>query len=476
MGKLNRRQLGAAALTSSVLAAGRAVAAASDAGGAGIRKFPGFRWGAATAAYQIEGAWREDGKGPSIWDVFAHTPGKIKDGATGDVACDSYHRFREDRQLLQGLGANSYRFSVSWPRIFPEGKGKPNPIGVDHYKRMVDDLLANGIEPFVTLYHWDLPAALPGGWRNRDTASRFADYAGYMAGQLSDRVKHFMTLNEIASFVSAGYMTGEHAPGLKLPTPELHAVRHHALLAHGLGVQAIRANAARGAQVGLAENPQIPVPVIETPEHIAAAAKALRALNIAIADPIFTGAYAPEFLQTPGVAQAIREGDMATIGTPVDFAGFNIYTGTPVRADPGQTGFAVVSEPKSFPTIGLPWVRVQPDAMYWGMRLGSEVWKIKALYVTENGCPSADVLKDDRVEDSDRMMFLRQYLTELQRVTSEGYPVKGYFTWSLLDNFEWAEGFTARFGLHYTDFPTQRRVPKMSAAWFKAAAARGQVV
>lgn len=475
--KFTRRQIGAGALASPALLATQAWASPAVSPASIARPFPrGFRWGAATAAYQIEGAPSENGKGPSIWDVFAHTPGKIKDGSTGDVACDSYHRYKEDRQLLQGLGANAYRLSISWPRIFPNGKGKPNAKGVDHYKRVLDDLLAHGIEPYVTLFHWDLPAALPGGWRNRDTALRFADYAGYMAGQVSDRVTYFMTTNEISSFVTGGYLSGEHAPGLHVGFDGIRPVIHHALLAHGLGVRAIRANARSRTQVGLAENPRIPVPVIETPEHIAAAAKALHALNESIAAPIFEGGYSPKMLQAPGMAELVREGDNAVIGSPIDFAGLNIYTGVPVRADPGPTGFAMPRAPRSYPKMMLPWLAMQPEALYWGARLVSEVWKPKAIYITENGCPSDDVPREGRIEDTDRTMFLRQYLTQLQRATSEGYPVKGYFAWSLMDNFEWAEGHAARFGLYYTDYVTQRRIPKLSAEWFKQLIAANQLV
>lgn len=480
MTKFSRRQFGVAALAGSAVAATGTASAVPSAGPAptgfepNIRSFPKtFRWGAATAAYQIEGAPKADGKGESIWDVFAHTPGKIKDGSTGDVACDSYNRFREDRQLLQDMGANAYRMSVSWPRIFPSGKGRPNSKGLDHYKKVIDDLLEHGIEPFVTLYHWDLPSALPGGWQNRDTALRFADYAGYMASQLSDRVRNFITTNEIGTFLSSGYMFGAHAPGLSLPMPELNAVRHHALLAHGLGVQAIRAHSGAGVNVGLAENPRIPVPVIESAEHIAAARKALRALNASLFAPIMDGRYEPAVLAIPGVAEPIRDGDMAAIGSSLDFVGLNIYSGVAVRADEGPAGFATVEQPKSYPKMTLDWLGFQPEALYWGMRLVSEMWKPKAIYVTENGCPSTDVPVDGRIEDSDRTMFYRQYLTQLQRAVAEGFSVAGYFAWTLLDNFEWAEGYTARFGLHYTDFETQRRIPKLSAALFKEMISRG---
>lgn len=471
---LDRRQFGAslaAGSLASALGPSRALAAPVDA------RFPdGFRWGAATAAYQIEGAPKEDGKGPSIWDEFSHTPGKIADGTNGDVACDSYHRYREDTQLLKNLGANAYRFSIAWPRIFPSGRGKPNAKGVDHYKRVIDNLLENGIEPFVTLYHWDLPAALPGGWQNRDTAKAFADYAGYMAGQLSDRVSHFMTTNEISSFVFLGYLLGQGAPGLKLPFAQGTQVVHNALLAHGWGVQAIRAHARSGTQVGLAENPRIGVPIIETPEHIAAAAKATRGLNANILAPILEGAYPVLPGKQPLPKPQIEDGDMGAIGSPLDFVALNIYTGLYVRADPGPSGYAVVTDPTSYPVMSVPWLKVLPESLYWGMRLTAELWKPKALYVSENGAASADTRVNGRIDDSDRLMYLREYIGQLHRATSEGYPVKGYFAWSLMDNVEWSEGHSKRFGLHYTDYDTQERIPKLSAAWFKELIARNALV
>src|ERR1044072_5616876 len=250
-----------------------------------------FKWGCATASYQIEGAADEDGRGKTNWDVFSHTPGKVANGDTGDVACDSYHRYAEDHQLLKNLGVGMYRMSLAWSRIFPEGRGQPNQKGVDHYKRVIDDLLEKHIEPYVTMFSWDLPAALPGGWQNRDTAKAFADYAGYMAGQLSDRVGHFMTTNEFRCFTDLSHQIGIHAPGLTLPPKDVNQVRHHGVLAHGLGVQAIRAHAKAGTQVGLAENPTLFVPVIETPEHIEAAKAATRDANAMFLGAVMEGKY-----------------------------------------------------------------------------------------------------------------------------------------------------------------------------------------
>src|SRR5438445_7486225 len=279
--RFTRRQL--AIVGTSVL--GASATAASSGGQPGARAsraFPaGFLWGTATAAYQIEGAVSEDGRGPSIWDTFTHTPGKIRNDDNGDVADDHYHRYRDDVQSMKALAATAYRFSISWPRIFPQGLGAPNPKGLDFYDRLLDSLVANGIAPFPTLYHWDLPQALQdrGGWERRDTAEAFADYAGYVAEKLSDRARHFFTLNECATFIELGHATGVFAPGLKLPRGRLNQVRHHALLAHGLAVQAIRARARAGTQIGLAENISVCVPVIEAPEHIAAPELATRELN-----------------------------------------------------------------------------------------------------------------------------------------------------------------------------------------------------
>lgn len=440
--------------------------------------FPsGFLWGAATSAYQIEGAAGEDGRGRSIWDLFSHTPGKTTQGDTGDVACDSYHRYKEDTQLLKAMGAKAYRFSVAWPRIFPEGVGQANSKGVDHYDRLVDNLLANGIEPHVTLFHWDLPSALAGGWQNRDTALAFADYAGFMAGKLSDRVRHFSTLNEVQSFVVHGYSTGLHAPGLKLPTRDVNQIRHHALLAHGLGVAAIRAKARAGTLVGFAENASVTTPVIETAEHIDAARKAFRAENGNVVTAILEGAY-PEGTFTADSAPRVRPGDMEIIGAPVDFVALNYYFCSYVRAAPERPeGYAIVPQPSSFPRMdNLAWLTLGPEGLYWTVRFTSELWRPKAIYISENGAPSAAQSIDGRVDDTDRLMFMRNYLGHLHRATSEGYPVKGYFAWSLLDNFEWSDGYTKRFGLHYTDYVTQQRVPKLSATWYKELIRRNALV
>jgi len=443
------------------------------------RKFPeGFKWGCATAAYQIEGGVHEDGRGETNWDIFAHTPGKTHNGDTGDVADDSYHRYKEDIQLLKNLGVQTYRMSLAWSRIFPEGKGTPNPKGLDFYHRVVDELLANGITPYVTLFHWDLPAALPGGWQNRDTSKAYADYAAYTSKHLGDKVKHWMTTNEFTCFTDLGYRYGQFAPGLKLSDAEANQVRHHGILAHGLGVQAIRANTSKGTQVGLAENSTVYVPVIETEEHIKAAQKATRILNAGFITALMEGKYIDEYLQMTGAnAPKWEPDDFKAIGSKLDFVGFNVYAPEWVRASDAALGFTVEPHPATYPHMDSPWILVGPEALYWAVRNPYDLWKPEGIYITENGCSSADVLTPQgRVDDIDRVMYLRNYITHLHRAVSEGVPVKGYFLWSLLDNFEWADGYSKRFGIHYVDYATQKRYPKLSAEWYKTLIARNALV
>ena len=436
-----------------------------------------FLWGCATAAYQIEGAVKEDGRGDTNWDVFCRTPGKVANGDTGDVACDSYHRYVEDTQLLKNLGVGAYRMSIAWSRIFPNGRGQPNQKGVDHYNRVIDTLLAAGIQPYVTMFHWDLPQALPGEWQNRDTALAFADYAGFMAGKLGDRVKHFMTVNELRCFTDLGHLTGQHAPGLKLPPAQVNQVRHHGVLAHGLGVQAIRAHVPADTQVGIADNTTFYVPVIDTDEHIAAAKKATRDKNAMFLTAIMEGAYLDSYMAQEGAnAPKVQDGDMKAIGSPLDFVALNIYAPEWARADDSPQGYATIPHLPSSPHMASPWLIVGPEVAYWGVRQVSELWKPKALYISENGASADDPLVAGRVDDADRVMYLRNYLTQFRRAAAEGYPLKGYFLWSLMDNFEWADGYTKRFGIHYVDFKTQQRIPKLSAAWYREVIKRNTVV
>ena len=475
----SRLLTGSAALAAVPSVAVRGAAAQQSAAQAG--QFPqGFLWGSATASYQVEGAAKEDGRGVSIWDTFSHTPGNVANGDTGDVADDFYHRYKEDVQLMKELGLKCFRFSVAWPRVFPSGTGKPNPKGLDFYNKLVDALLDAGIEPYCTLFHWDLPQALEdrGGWRDRRTPDAFANYAGYVAKHLSDRVSHFMTTNEIRSFVEIGYRSGVHAPGLKLGDAAVAQVAHHAVLAHGLGVQAIRANAKAGTLVGLAENATATCPVIEIPEHIDAAAKAMREENAPYLSVILDGKYSDLYLKRLGPsAPKFTDEEMAAIGSPLDFVGLNVYRPDYVRADDSEQGYAMVPKPKSFPHMESPWLDVGPEALYWSPTLVHRIWKPKALYITENGASAADVLTPQgTVLDTDRTMYLRNYLTQLHRAIGDGAPVKGYFCWSLLDNYEWADGYGKRFGIVYVDFATQKRTPKLSAQFYKATIAANAVV
>lgn len=450
----------------------QASAAASNTRTETGRGFPAdFLWGSATASYQVEGAVQEAGRGPSIWDTFSHTPGKVHMGDTGDVADDFFHRYAEDIQLMKNIGVKTFRFSVAWSRIFPSGTGKPNPQGLEFYHRLVDALLAADIQPYCTLYHWDLPQALQdkGGWESRDTAQAFADYAGYTAGQLSDRVRHFMTMNEMRSFTELGYGNGMHAPGLKVGTKRLAQVNHHAVLAHGLSVRAIRAHAKAGTEVGIADNVEAATPVYEAPEHIAAARKAMRELNAMYLTVLEEGRYTDIYLKGLGAdAPRFTAEEMDIIRSPMDFVGLNIYTPTYVRADDSEKGYAVVPKPASYPHMFSSWLALGPEALYWAPKLVADLWNVKTIFITENGASSADqIAGDGAVYDTDRVMYLRNYLLHLQRAVAEGVPVKGYFLWSLLDNYEWADGYEKRFGITYVDFATQKRTLKLSGHFYK---------
>lgn len=439
-----------------------------------VARFPaGFLWGTATSAYQIEGAVNEDGRGPSIWDRFVRIPGKIADHSNADVADDHYHLYKQDVQLMKALGTKAYRFSIAWPRVFPEGSGAPNPKGLDFYNRLLDELLNNGITPFATLYHWDLPVALQdrfGGWQSRDTSKAFADYAAYVAEHLGDRIGHFFTINECSRFVNLGYGFGIDAPGLKLSAAELNQVRHHVALGHGLAVQAIRAHGKAGTKVGPAENVVTCIPAIATPENVRAAEAATRELNAGYITVMLEGHYTEAFLAQAGKdAPKYTADDLRVISSPIDFVGLNVYRPDHyVVAADDERGYSVLPFPASFPHMYSSWLRFGPEAIYWAPRHVAKLWNVKSIYITENGTSAADE-RDAKgnVYDLDRVMYLRAYLTELQRATSEGIPVAGYFHWSLMDNFEWVDGFQTRFGLYRVDFATQQRSPKLSASFYR---------
>jgi beta-glucosidase len=444
--------------------------------------FPnGFIWGTATSAYQIEGAVKEDGRGQSIWDVFSHTPGKIRDRSNADRANDHYHRYKEDVRLIKELGVKAYRFSIAWPRVFPDGTGAPNPKGLDFYNRLVDELLANGIEPFATLYHWDLPQSLQDrvhGWQSSETSKAFADYAGYVAERLSDRVKSFFTLNEAGRFLNFGYGWGIDAPGLKLPPAALNQARHCVVLGHGLAVQAIRAKARAGTRIGLAENIAACLPAIDTPENIRAAEIATRELNAGLLNVILTGEYTEGFLKYAGKdAPKYTAEELKIISSPIDFVGLNIYAPQfYVVASDKAPGFHVLPFPASFPRMNSDWLRVGPETAYWVPRLAAKLWKPDTIYISENGASADDKISaDGNIYDLDRIMYLRNYLTQLQRAIADGVPVRGYFLWSLMDNFEWIYGLGKRFGLYHVNFDTLVRTPKLSVAFYRNIIARNAV-
>jgi beta-glucosidase len=468
-------------------------AAESESPASARRRFPeGFFWGVATSAYQIEGAWDEDGKGVSIWDTFAHTPGTIKNDENADVANDHFHRYGEDVALMKSIGATAYRFSIAWPRIFPEGSGEPNPKGLDFYSRLVDELLAADIEPFATLYHWDPPQTLQdryGGWQSVETAKAFADYAGYVAEQLGDRVEHYFTINEFRSFVEGGYQRVDvkvggktlqlgGAPGLRLSDSELKQVRHHAVLGHGLAVQAIRAQGPPGTKVGFTENIRVAVPIIDAPDYVQAAEAATRERNAGFMTVMLEGKYTDAYLaEAGGESPKFTDDELKTIASPLDFVGINVYRpGWYVEPSDQPPGYREIPISASHPKMQSSWHVLDPEVIYWAPRQMQSIWDAKSIFITENGCAATDVLTEEgRVDDTDRVMFLRACLGQLQRATSEGVPVDDSF-WSAQDNFEWVDGYGNRFGLIYVDFETLKRTPKLSAEWFREAARQNAVV
>ncbi len=483
--KPTRRQfagLSGAALGLGGTALPAAAAAGSNTNSQGYYRFPdSFLWGTATASYQVEGAAEEDGRKPSVWDTWSHKSGKVTEGHTGDVAVDQYHRYPEDIRLMKDLGVKAYRFSVAWPRVFPDGSGQPNEKGIAYYERLVDALLAAGIEPYATLFHWDLPQALQdkvGGWQSRETSKYFGEYAGFVSRRLSDRVSHYFTINEFACFTDLSYGIGMFAPGLKLPPKQLNQVRHHAVLGHGLALQAIRASAGRPVQVGLAENSTMCVPVLETEQHIAAARRAMRQMNAQFLTAVLEGRYTGEYLTAAGAnAPEFTAEDMQIIGGRLDFVGLNCYAPTHIRAAENRAGYEEVPHPASYPHMASPWLFMGPDILYWAPRHLKEIWGVNKVLITENGCSSDDqVAADGHVYDTDRVMYLRSHFVQAHRAISEGWPLAGYFLWSLLDNFEWNDGYTKRFGIHYVDFKTQKRTAKLSAEFYRETIARRGVV
>ncbi|MFA1546593.1 GH1 family beta-glucosidase [Actinomadura chokoriensis] len=420
----------------------------------------GFRWGVATAAYQIEGAVDEDGRGPSTWDTFAHTPGRVRDGHTGDVACDHYHRWPEDIALMSGLSVDTYRFSIAWPRVQPSGNGPVNAKGLDFYDRLVDGLLAAGISPAATLYHWDLPQPLEdaGGWMERDTAYRFAEFSYLVAERLADRVGMWITLNEPVVVTAYGYAFGVYAPGRALMLDALPTA-HHQLLAHGLAVNALRSRGARAIGLTNHYSPAWAASPADQP-----AADAFDAfMNRLFTDPVLLGRY-PDLI---GDAPYVRSADLSVIASPIDFLGVNYYHPTRLATPSGGPLPFEIVDITEYPTTGMGWPIV-PDAFLSLLRTLDTRYDLPPLYITENGCSFPDEIGPDGVvDDSSRIEFLDAHIKAMHTAIDEGIDIRGYFTWSLLDNFEWAEGYHPRFGLVHVDYETQKRTPKKSYAWYR---------
>lgn len=431
-----------------------------------------FVWGAATASYQIEGAAREDGRGESIWDRFSHTPGKVAQGDTGDVATDHYHRVPEDIALMRELGLKGYRFSVAWPRVLPQGDGPVNEAGLDFYDRLVDALLAADILPFLTLYHWDLPQVLQdsqGGWLSRRMVDYFVNYADIVSRRLGDRVRHWATFNEPRIFTWLGYMEGLHAPGLTDWASGVQAA-HHVMLAHGAAFRQLRQNLGPDAQIGIVYALSPVEATSDDPEVLARARLMDARTNYWFLDPVLRGEYPPALLDVPEWANLQMEpGDLALMRTPVDFMGVNYYSRTLVAPESGQRGdLQDTARNPGAEYTAMGW-EVYPQGLYDTLMRVHKRYALPALYVTENGAAFDDVLEsDDRVHDARRTAYLREHFRAAQRAIADGVPLKGYFVWSLLDNFEWAYGYGKRFGLIYVDYPTGRRVVKDSARFYQS--------
>ena len=445
-----------------------------------VSSFPAdFTWGVATAAPQIEGAAFADGKGESIWDRFARIPGKVHGGDTLDVACEHYTRFREDFALMRELGIKNYRLSLAWPRIFPNGDGALNQAGLDFYHRLFDAMAENGITPWVTMFHWDLPQALEdrGGWASRVTVDAFATYADTIVKAFAGKVKHWITLNEIRCFTLLAYGFGGKAPGRKLSAAELNQTYHHALLCHGHGVRAVRQFGGAGAQVGLTDNSDICFPVSETEADIAAAKAWYAQRNEHLLGAIYGGGYSDAYLKRCGAdAPKVQAGDFDLISAPTDFLGLNLYTGTFVRA--GADGQPQeLALPPAYPKADSPWLHLAPQVMYWGTRLAQETYGVKAIYITENGCGYNDEpVVNGEVLDLHRREYLRNHLRELERAIRDGVRVRGYFVWSFMDNYEWEDGYERRFGIVHVDFATQKRTPKLSARYYSQVIRENRIV
>ncbi|MCB1122911.1 MAG: family 1 glycosylhydrolase, partial [Verrucomicrobiae bacterium] len=415
----------------------------------------------------------------SVWDTFSLIPGRIAHEDRADSACEHYTRFREDVTLMKELGLRAYRFSIAWPRVIPEGIGPINSKGLDFYNRLADELLAQDIEPYVTLFHWDLPQALEdkiGGWRSRAIADHFADYATVVGKALGDRVKHFFTINEFQCFTDLGYGEGVFAPGLTCDRQTVNQARHNAMLAHGKAVQALRNVCPKDCRIGLAENVMTTVPAFESEENIAAAKSAFLEEYSFFLRTIMEGHYQDKYLADLD-APVLEERDLAIIGSPLDFVGLNSYSPVRILADESEQGWTSLPDRDGKAAGNSPDHESGPEVIYWGTRWLNEIWKVKEVVISENGCP--DQLEPDEtgeIDDTRRTNYLRQHLISAHRAVAEGYPLRGYFAWSLMDNFEWIHGYQKRFGLYHVDFNSQKRTPKLSAKFYREVIRQNRVV
>ncbi|HLE75820.1 MAG TPA: GH1 family beta-glucosidase [Candidatus Bathyarchaeia archaeon] len=427
--------------------------------------FPdGFLWGVASSSYQIEGAWNEDGKGESIWDRFSHTPGNIKNGDTGDIACDHYHLYKKDVALMRELGVQAYWFSISWPRVLPKGKGDINRVGLEFYNRLVDELLEAGIEPWICLYHWDLPQALQdeGGWANPNIIQYFANYAELMARELGDRVKRWMIFNEPQCVAWLGHFTGMHAPGIKNLESALK-VSHHLLLTQGKTIQTLR-KVSQDFQIGTIVDLNVVHPISDDEKDQEAASKLDEFRNRWFIDPLLKGEYPP--LAKEAGLEPKRE-DMDLIKQPLDFLGVNYYRRSLAAYDPSDPLMRAKVVQKKTPVTEMGW-EIYPNGLYEILTRLRKEYDDPVLYVTENGAAFEDnVKRNGGVQDDDRIAFLRDHMLAAYRAIKEGVKLKGYFIWTITDNFEWAEGYSKRFGLVHTNYETRERAPKKSFYWYK---------
>jgi beta-glucosidase len=430
-----------------------------------------FLWGASTASYQIEGAWNEDGKGVSIWDTFTHSKGKVKNGDTGDVVCNHYHLYKHDVALMKKLGLKAYRFSTAWSRFFPEGRGKPNTKGCDFYNRLVDELLENNLEPWLCFFHWDLPQTLQdkGGWANRDMVDYYCDYTSYVAETLGDRVKHFVMLNEPNVFSILGHVLGMHAPGVQ-DISAFAATAHHLNLATGMGLERLRSQNSTW-QLGTVINLQ-PIEPKTDRDHDIEAAQLFDALwNRFFLEPLYKGQY-PKIV-VGMLEDHVQAGDLGQIQQPLDFLGINLYQRILIEADPKSlVGLRIAAPPPDAELTDMGW-EVYPKALYDQLIDLKDNYDNPKVFVTENGAAFKDSLLNGKVNDAQRIHYLARHLQALHQAKEEGANVQGYFVWSLLDNFEWAEGFEKRFGIVYVDYATQKRIPKDSYFWYQGAIREG---